>query len=497
MRRARRLLAFAVVVSLAVGGLVFVFRGQLMRAAGVSFDTGAPGLTTLHLPAGYTAAPFATGLSSPRFMATSPAGVLFVADRLADRIVALPDANGDGRADRTVAVGSGYGLAHSLAFVDAHTLLVAGTTTLWRVTIGDDLVEQTRTAVLSGLPGDGAHTTKTVVIRPDGSVLLSVGSSCNVCLESDDRRAAILLVDPGVGRARVFMRGLRNAVGLAVDPATGAVWADVMGRDLIGDDRPPETLYRVVDGADGGWPRCHAGTIVDPDFGGTASPVSGATGCDGVAMPAAMFQAHAAPLGIAFWHGHAVIAFHGSWNRSSKVGYEVDWLPWADGPAGPAEPFATGFLDAFTTESTGRPAGVIVGGTARCTCPTTRRATSTGSSARSAPRGSAAGAPAGHHRPMTTTLPSLPPRGDLRARVLAGEPTLGAFVTFGSVISAELLGRSGFDWLIVDQEHGHFSDADLLPQLHAVQLSSTAGLVRVASGEHCASDGRSTWVPMG
>ena len=84
---------------------------------------------------------------------------------------------------------------------------------------------------------------------------------------------------------------------------------------------------------------------------------------------------------------------------------------------------------------------------------------------------------------MTVSLPSLPPRGDLRARILAGEPTLGAFVTTGASITAELMGRAGFDWLIVDLEHGHFSDAELLPQLHAVQLASTAALVRVASAE--------------
>ena len=84
---------------------------------------------------------------------------------------------------------------------------------------------------------------------------------------------------------------------------------------------------------------------------------------------------------------------------------------------------------------------------------------------------------------MTVSPPPLPPRGDLRARVLAGEPTIGAFATFGSPISAELMARIGFDWLIVDLEHGHGTDAELLPQLHAIQLTATAALVRVASSE--------------
>jgi len=361
MRRVGRLLAFALVASVIVVGLVAVFRGQLMRLAGVSFDIGTPGRTNLTLAQGITADVFAQGLAGPRFMAVSPDGVLFVAERDADRIVALPDRDRDGHADETIVVGSGYGQAHSLAFVDATTILVPGRTTLYRVRLGSDLREQARTVFYGDYPGDGAHTTRTVLIRDDGQVLLSVGSSCNVCEEADDRRAAILAIPAEGGSARVLMRGLRNAVGVTADPATGAVWATDMGRDLLGDDTPPETLYRVEDGADAGWPRCHAGTLVDPDFGQRPSPFDGKVGCDGVVAPAAMFQAHSAPLALAFWGDRAVIAFHGSWNRSSKVGYEVDWFPWSDGPAGDPEPLVTGFLDGFTTESTGRPAGLVVG----------------------------------------------------------------------------------------------------------------------------------------
>ena len=163
---------------------------------------------------------------------------------------------------------------------------------------------------------------------PDGHLLVSVGSSCNVCWEEDPRRAAILIADADGSNSRVYMNGLRNAVGVAVDPA-GTAWATVNGRDMLGDDVPPETLYRVEEGANAGWPRCHAGTIVDPDFGAQPDPTTGLVGCDGVVPPAATFQAHMAPLGIAFWDDHAYIAFHGSWNRSTKVGYAVGRLPWS------------------------------------------------------------------------------------------------------------------------------------------------------------------------
>ncbi len=258
-------------------------------------------------------------------------------------------------------VGTGYDGAHSLAFGADGTLYVAGMGTLFAVDLGPDLRERSRRAILD-LPTGGAHTTRTVAVLPDGRLLVSVGSSCNACWEADARRAVILIADADGSNSRVFMRGLRNAVGVTVDPATGTPWATVNGRDLLGDDVPPETLYRIEDGADGGWPRCHAGTIVDPEFGSTADPATGKVGCDGVVTPAATFQAHMAPLGLAFWEGDAYIAFHGSWNRSTKVGYEVRRLPWsADGPAGPDEPFLSGFLDDASGDSSGRPAGVIVG----------------------------------------------------------------------------------------------------------------------------------------
>jgi glucose/arabinose dehydrogenase len=151
------------------------------------------------------------------------------------------------------------------------------------------------------------------------------------------------------------MVGLRNAVGLWVDPATGRGWATNMGRDLLGDHSPPETLYELVEGADAGWPRCHAGSLPDPDFGRDGDP------CEGVAGPAATFPAHTAPLDLVGWEDHLVVALHGSWNSSVKVGYALWWMPWDGEPAGDPEPFATGFLPDGRTDALGRPAGLAVG----------------------------------------------------------------------------------------------------------------------------------------
>ena len=137
------------------------------------------------------------------------------------------------------------------------------------------------------MPTTGAHTTKTVLAGPDGRLYVAAGSSCNICNEPDPRRAAVWVYDMSGADGRVFSRGLRNAVGLAVNPVSHEIWATNNGRDLLGDNRPPETLYDLTDGADYGWPRCHAGDLVDPDFGG-------ALGCAGVTAPLATMQAHMA-----------------------------------------------------------------------------------------------------------------------------------------------------------------------------------------------------------
>jgi len=352
-RRLRKLALFTLVAVLVAVIAVVVLRRPLQQATGVNADLGPGGRAELVVPDGYMSAVFAEGLATPRFMAVSPDGTLLVAERGADRILAFPDADLDGGADRIVEVGKGYEGAHSVAFEADGSMLVAGETTLYRVRLGPDLRERSRSVVLDGLT-TGGHSTRTVAVLPDGRILLSAGSTCNACIEPDPRRAAINIIDPEDGSDRVYMSGLRNAVGVWVDAATGRAWATNMGRDMLGDDLPPETVYELIDGADAGWPRCHAGSIVDPQFGAAGA-------CDGVAQPALTFTAHSAPLALVGWEGHLVIAFHGSWNRSQKAGYEVLWLPWDGGPAAEPEPLATGFLPPEALGALGRPAGLAIG----------------------------------------------------------------------------------------------------------------------------------------
>jgi glucose/arabinose dehydrogenase len=326
--------------------------------------TSQAGLSHIKLPAGFTANVFATGLSGPRFIHFGPDGALYVADRDADRILRLVDYDDDGVADSRTVFAADLNSPHSLVYHDGAWLVGVPSGVILLKDVDDDGVAEIRQSLIDDYPTDG-HSTRTVELLPDGRMVVSVGSSCNVCVEEDIRRAAVLVYnDIHATGEKIFASGLRNAVGLAVHPQTGELWATNNGRDMLGDDLPPEALYIVRKGGDYGWPRCHNGTIEDPEYGGPGS-------CEGVVLPELNMQAHSAPLGLVFYtgksfpleyHGDLFIAFHGSWNRSELTGYKVVRVPF-DGsrPSGEVLDFATGWLDKTSEEVSGRPVGLSVG----------------------------------------------------------------------------------------------------------------------------------------
>jgi glucose/arabinose dehydrogenase len=296
-------------------------------------------------------------------MVVGPDGQLYVAERGAGRIVRLPDTDQDGQADEAQVVAEGLEQPSSLAFFQDGSLYVAETTRILRFSSPDSQdVFQESEVIVDGLP-EGSHSTRTVLFSPDFVwMFVSVGSSCNVCVEEDERRAAILRFSPDGSGGQVYARGLRNAVGITFRPGTGELWATNNGRDLMGDDLPPETVYQVQEGQDYGWPRCHAGRIPDPEFG------QGAGACQNVPAPAVEMQAHSAPLGLEFYDGEQFpeeyrgdlfVAFHGSWNRSVPTGYKVVRIPMDGGQPGPVEDFAVGWLK--DGSAWGRPVDVVTG----------------------------------------------------------------------------------------------------------------------------------------
>lgn len=335
--------------------------GFVTRPFGLSVDVGGGGATELAVPEGFKAGVFAQGLQGPRLMAVGPDGTVYVAEQSGGRITALPDRDRDGKADAQVVVADGLDGPNSVE-VYSGMLIVGEHSRVSQLTLGPDHKATSRKVLVPDLPTSGVHVTKSALVGVDGRLYVAMGSSCNVCTEGDERRAAVSVYGPDGGNGRIFSRGLRNAVGLATNPWTGEIWASVNGRDLMGDDTPPETVDVLADGADFGWPRCHAGNIVDPDFGK-------GSGCSGVASPAVKMQAHMAPLGMAFYKDGSFpqqyssslyIAMHGSWNRSNKVGYKVMRVLLKDGHvAGEAVDFVTGFLKDDGSVA-GRPAGVAV-----------------------------------------------------------------------------------------------------------------------------------------
>ena len=320
-----------------------------------------PPAEPIRLPPGFGISLFAEGLRNPRMMALGPDGQLYVAERGAGRVVRLPDADADGVADRIDVVAEGLNAPSSIAFYQDGSLYVGETTRVLRLSApGADGVFQAREIVIDGLP-EGGHNTRTVLFSPDGeSLFVSVGSSCNVCVERDARRAAIVRYRPDGSGKEIYARGLRNAVGITFRPGTDELWATNNGRDWLGDDLPPETVYALQEGNDAGWPRCHSGRIVDPDYG---SPDA----CEGVSPPAVEMQAHSAPLGLTFYtgdrfpeayRGDLFVAFHGSWNRTVPTGYKVVRIPLRDGQPGAVEDFAVGWLREDGSQW-GRPVDVL------------------------------------------------------------------------------------------------------------------------------------------
>src|SRR5205823_5790043 len=169
----------------------------------------------------------------------------------------------------------------------------------------------------------GLSSPRFITFGPDGNLYVSIGSTCNNCVESDPHRAAVWIYHLDGSGGRLYARGLRNAVGMAVNPWNNQVWVTNNGRDLLGDNTPPETIYALHEGGNYGWPFCHAGDIIDPELGHPGD-------CNGVVQPLIKMQAHSAPLGLAFYtasqfprryHG-LFVAFHGSWNRSIPTGYK-------------------------------------------------------------------------------------------------------------------------------------------------------------------------------
>ncbi len=323
----------------------------------------APG-TTVMLPPGFGIELLATGLSDPRFMAFDPQGNLLVAGRGDDAIYRY-DAGEDGTIPPSAAppapLISGLHAPSNVAFYqdgDTLYLYVGETDRVTRFPYDPDGPVGEGEVVIPDLP-TGGHSTRTVAFGPDGKLYLAVGSSCNICVEDDERRAAVLRYNPDGSGYERFSWGLRNPVGLAFQPGTDLLWATVNERDHQGNEIPPDLVTIVVQGADYGWPYCQP-----PD----GTPQEEGNDCSGVTPPTIGIQAHSAPLGLAFatsealpeaMRGDLFVVQHGSWNREPPAAPKVLRIDMENGAPVAAMDFATGWQDE-NGNRWGRPAGIVM-----------------------------------------------------------------------------------------------------------------------------------------
>ena len=318
----------------------------------------------LRVPAGFTVKEFAR-VPGARFMAQGPDGSVYVSQPGLGHVTRLSGMSADGRAVKVEKVLENLSLPHGLAFHGGY-LYIANTEEVVRVPVD-------ASGTISGKPlptaasydAAGGHFTRTVVFGPDKAMYVSIGSTCNVCVERDSTRATVMRFDADGQHGEVFARGLRNAVGLAFHPVSGALWVTQHERDNLApshEDTPPDELNILQQGGDYGWPYCWGQRVPSPEFNDRAR-------CAKTIPPVLSFQAHSAPLGMTFlqhatmfpaaYQGDALVAFHGSWNRRVPTGDKVVRVKIENGRPVSYEDFITGWQNA-QGQRWGRPVDVLV-----------------------------------------------------------------------------------------------------------------------------------------
>ncbi len=312
-------------------------------------------LTELSVAQGFEVSIFADDVENARQIAVSKKGIVYVGSRKAGKVYALIDHNSDGVADKQILVASDLSMPSGLA-IKGDDLYVGEVHRIIRFkNIDKQLKAPKYEVVYDALPTERHHGWKFLRFAPTGELIIPVGVPCNICAE-DERFGRIFALDVNTKQITTLAKGVRNSVGFDFHPSTQAMWFSDNGRDMMGDDIPPDELNRLTnEGEHFGFPYVHAGAILDPEFG------KGKSTSDYTA-PALALAAHVAPLGIHFYNGkqfpsdykqQLFVAEHGSWNRSKKSGYKVAVATIEQGRVIKYTPFITGFMK--NEETLGRP----------------------------------------------------------------------------------------------------------------------------------------------
>ncbi len=305
-------------------------------------------LDKIKLPAGFYIAVYAEGLKGARSMALGANGTLFVGTRDADAY-AVVDADKNGYGDKIYTIAKGLNSPNGVAFRDG-SLYLAEISKVWRYDNIESNLQNIPPPVLVSdkFPSDKWHGWKYIAFGPDGKLYIPVGAPCNVCEKDENQFANIMRMNADGSGLETYAKGIRNTVGFAWHPQTKELWFTDNGRDEMGDNIPDDELNRAPKaGMHFGFPYCHAGDIKDPKYGEN-NP------CSNYTAPVQKLGAHVAALGMKFYSGNqfpqeynnsVFIAQHGSWNRSSKIGYRVMKVKLDGNNAVSYEPFAEGWLE--------------------------------------------------------------------------------------------------------------------------------------------------------
>lgn len=340
--------------------------GALLNPEPVPFADDLLG--RLQAPAGFEISVFAQGLTNPRMLTVVADGIVLVSQPSANQVSVLRDTDGDGAVDESEVVATNLPMVHGMA-IEGEQLYLAGENTIWVADLMADGTLDAPSVVVDDLPDGDQHGRHTLAFGPDGGLYVSVGSSCNVCTETNDENATILRMNPDGSERTIFALGLRNTLGWGWHPETGDLWGMDQGSDWRGDDQPPEELNQIVEGGNYGWPFCFGDRQIDEYNSQAPAGSTAEQYCALTEAPAINYQAHSSPIGMVYYtadqfpadyQGDAFVAMRGSWNRDPVTGYKIVRVQFEDGQPVAIEDFITGWLMDDGASQFGRVAGLAL-----------------------------------------------------------------------------------------------------------------------------------------
>ncbi|HKL38968.1 MAG TPA: sorbosone dehydrogenase family protein [Bacteroidales bacterium] len=318
-------------------------------------------LDLIEMPEGFHIETYATGLEDARSMAMGPRGNIFVGNRTEDKVYLLRDTNSDFKADERHVIAEGLNMPNGVAYYQGD-LYVAEVNRILRF---PDIMEHYNQepsfeVIYDNYPTDRHHGWKYIDFGPDGKLYVPVGAPCNICESEQPIYATITRMDPDGSNLEIYAEGIRNTVGFTWHPETEELWFTDNGRDRMGDNIPPDELNKApAKGLHFGYPYCHGNDISDPKLGKGKS-------CQDYIKPEQELGPHVAALGVIFYTGdmfpksyknQILIAEHGSWNRSEKIGYRLMKAGMENGEVQSYQPFAKGWLQG--EQVWGRPVDIL------------------------------------------------------------------------------------------------------------------------------------------